>query len=132
MTKKKINIVFAEKGAIDPLLANTVSAINRIKDANDLPFSKIFKMLDHNGRNYVTKEEFIICLQGMSLGVSSDDITELFNKIDEEQLNKIKLKQFVDTMSFLSSKLGGPSVLEQSMNKGIGDVKKKALLGTNM
>jgi hypothetical protein len=32
MTKKKINIAFIEKGFIDPLLANTVAALNRVKD----------------------------------------------------------------------------------------------------
>jgi hypothetical protein len=38
MIKKKINIIFADKGATDPLLANTVQAINRSKDLYELTF----------------------------------------------------------------------------------------------
>jgi Ca2+-binding EF-hand superfamily protein len=113
------------------LLANTVSALNKVKDANDLPFSKIFQMLDHEGRNFVTKDQFTTSLLGMNLGVSSEDITELFNKIDEHQVNKIKLKQFKEVMEHLTSKLGGPSVLEASLQKGATQAKSKAP-GTNL
>ena len=38
MIKKKINIIFADKGATDPFLANTVQAINRSKDLYELTF----------------------------------------------------------------------------------------------
>jgi hypothetical protein len=100
------------------LLANTVSALNKVKDANDLPFSKIFQMLDHEGRNFVTKDQFTTSLLGMNLGVSSEDITELFNK-------------FKEVMEHLTSKLGGPSVLEASLQKGATQAKSKAP-GTNL
>jgi len=32
LIKKKINVAFIDKGFIDPLLANTVQALNRVRD----------------------------------------------------------------------------------------------------
>lgn len=125
MTKKKINVAFVEKGSIDPLLANTVQAVSKVKDTHDLTFEILFNMLDAGNSGYATKEQFTVCLQGMNLGVAPEDITELFNSLDELEMNRINKKQFSDKMTYYSSRMGGPSVLEQSMNKGIIGAKKK-------
>jgi hypothetical protein len=56
MTKKRINVAFVDKGFIDPLLANTVQAVNRVKDAHDFTYEQIFKTLDAEGKGHFTKE----------------------------------------------------------------------------
>lgn len=62
MTKKKINLVFTDKGAIDPLLANTVQAVNKVKDQHELRMEDLFNMLDARKSGTVTKENFVLCL----------------------------------------------------------------------
>lgn len=125
MTKIKVNIAFQEKGFIDPLLANTVQAINKVKDQYDLGYNQLFNMLDAKLDGKVTKDQFVTCLNGMALGCSQEDISELFNNLDEKQDNKIDKKQFINKMTYISQKMGGPSPLEQMMNKGIIQIKKK-------
>jgi Ca2+-binding EF-hand superfamily protein len=62
MTKKRINVAFVEKGFIDPLLANTVQALNRVKDAYDFTYEQIFKVLDAEEKGHFSKESFMMCL----------------------------------------------------------------------
>lgn len=124
MTKKRINVAFVEKGFIDPLLANTVQAVNRVKDAHDFTYEQIFKTLDAEEKGHFSKEQFMICLQGMNLGCATEDIIELFNYMDDQNLNRISQYQFVNAMTFINQKMGGPSVLEQSMSKGLIQAKK--------
>lgn len=60
----------------------------------------------------------------MSLGVAIEDITELFNYMDMNRNNVVDMKEFVNAITFVSNKIGGPSGLEQSMAKNIISVKK--------
>lgn len=113
MTKKKINLVYAEKGAIDPLLANTVSAVNRIKDRYDLKLEDLFNMLDSRGSGNISKETFIVGLQGMNLPCSNEDISELFNTLGDDY-STISKKVFIDKMFYYTSRMSGPTMLESS------------------
>jgi hypothetical protein len=83
MTKKRINVVFANQGFIDPLLASTVQALNRVKDLYDFTYEQIFSILDAQGSNFFSKEQFMMCAQGMNLGCAVEDIIELFNYMDD-------------------------------------------------
>jgi len=45
MTKKRVNGQMQEKGFVDPLLASSVAAINRVKDGYSLTIQKFFTYL---------------------------------------------------------------------------------------
>lgn len=55
-TKHRINAAQAEKGFIDPLKANTVQAITRVRDQYDFTNDQLFKMLDVEGKGSFNKE----------------------------------------------------------------------------
>ncbi len=65
------------------------------------------------------KEVFLRCMQGMELGISIEDLTEFFNYLDDKNHNIISKIQFVDGVSFVTSKLGGGSKLEQALTSGV-------------
>ncbi len=52
------------------------------------------------------------CMQGMELGIASEDLNEFFNFMDDKNENKISKLQFVDGINFVVTKLGGGSKLE--------------------
>jgi len=54
-----------------------------VKDQFDFTYEQVFKTLDAEVKGHFTKEQFMICLQGMSLGCAVEDIIELFNYMDE-------------------------------------------------
>lgn len=60
----------------------------------------------------------------MELKLSVEDITEFFNFCDDKGLNKITKVQFVNAISFIMTKIGGQSHLEQQMTKGALTIKK--------
>jgi hypothetical protein len=70
------------------------------------------------------KEIFLKCMQGMELGISIEDLTEFFNYLDDKSQNIISKIQFVDGVSFVTSKLGGGSKLEQAITSGLQASKK--------
>ena len=111
-TKHRINAAQAEKGFIDPLKANTVQAITRIRDQYDFTNDQMFKMLDVDGKGSFNQEQLMICCQGMNLPVAPEDVLELFNEMDDQNLNRVTKKQFTNTITAISAKMGGPSVLE--------------------
>jgi len=51
-------------------------------------------------------------MQGMELGVAGEDLIEFFNFIDEKNDNVIRKLQFVDSVNYVVSKIGGGSKLE--------------------
>lgn len=59
----------------------------------------------------------MICCQGMNLPVAPEDVLELFNEMDDQNINRVTKKQFTNTITAISAKMGGPSVLEQTMVK---------------
>jgi len=77
-----------------------------------------------NDNMFLTKDKFVVLLQGMDLKVSVEDINELFNYIDDKLQNKINAQKFVDAMTFISSKMGGPSIADQFLLKGTNSLKK--------
>lgn len=66
----------------------------------------------------------MICMQGMNLGCAVEDIIELFNYMDDQHLNRVSKDGFVNAMTYINQKMGGPSVLEQSMSKGLIQAKR--------
>jgi len=76
-------------------------------------------MLDAEQKGHFSKEQFMMCMQGMNLGCAVEDIIELFNYMDVKNMNRIEKSQFVEAMTFINQKMGGPSVLEQSMSRGL-------------
>ena len=48
----------------------------------------------------------------MELGIASEDLIEFFNFIDEKNENKISKLQFVHSVNFVATKIGGGSKLE--------------------
>ncbi len=113
-----------EKGFIDPLLAASVTALNKVRDHYELKPEKFFKLLSTDKKGSIHKDDFVLSLQGMNLGIPVEDIMELFNYIDDKKVNRISLDQFVHSINFVSQKMGGPNQLEQSLNKGSTQAKK--------
>ncbi len=56
MTRRRINVAFMEKGFIDPLLAATVTSLNRVRDHYEFTPERLFKILDAEHKGNVTKE----------------------------------------------------------------------------
>ena len=78
MTKRRVNISMGDKGFVDPLLASSVSAMNKIKDFYNLTIEKVFGYLSTQMANHsattkssskteapilrIGKEQFVQCL----------------------------------------------------------------------
>jgi Ca2+-binding EF-hand superfamily protein len=114
LTKARINVQFLEKGFIDPMLANSVSQLALLSSYYSLSPHKFFKILDPDGSGDIAKPEFMAAMQGMELNLTLEEILELFNFMDDKQVNRVTEQQFVDSASFLLNKLGGPTLLESS------------------
>ena len=140
LTRKRINVAFLEKGFVDPLLAASVSQINTLKDEYELTLNQLFRLLSAGERedpgldkslmnnssfvsgghagdkkkvgNKLSRENFVTIMQGMNLKLTVEDINELFNFIDDTGENRITRQKFVDSITFISSKMGGPSIVD--------------------
>jgi hypothetical protein len=60
----------------------------------------------------------------MELGIASEDLNEFFNFIDEKNTNTISKLQFVDSVTFVVTKIGGGSRLEAALSVGVNQTKK--------
>lgn len=60
----------------------------------------------------------------MDLGISIEDLIEFFNYLDDKNENIITKLQFVDGITFVVSKIGGGSKLEQALSLGVQQTKK--------
>lgn len=90
-------------------------------------YESLFKVIAGSQKNNATikKDDFVLCLQGMDLKLSVDEINDFFNYCDqEEKSNRINKNQFINAITFVQSKLGGQSYLEQQLVKGTQTVKK--------
>ncbi len=55
----------------------------------------------------MSKADFLICIQGLELEIAVEDIMELFNYMDDKGNNSVSKLQFVDALTYITSKLGG-------------------------
>lgn len=126
LTKRRINVAFLEKGPIDPLHASCAQALSGVKDLYNFSYETLFNVISGQKKSTgsVKKEDFVLCLQGMDLKLSVEDITGFFNFCDEQGLNRINKRQFIDNVNGVTSKLGGQSYLEQQLIKGAQTTKK--------
>jgi Ca2+-binding EF-hand superfamily protein len=60
----------------------------------------------------------------MELGIAIEDLNEFFNFIDDRSDNVIKKLQFVDSVNFVVTKIGGGSKFEQALSIGASQTKK--------
>ena len=81
-------------------------------------------MFDVDRRGRLQKDVLLKCIQGMELGIAIEDLVEFFNFIDEKSENVISKLQFVDSITFVVSKIGGGSKLEQALSTGVSQTKK--------
>ena len=51
-------------------------------------------------------------MQGMELGIAIEDLNEFYNFIDDRNENVVTKLQFVDSVTFVVSKIGGGGKLE--------------------
>ena len=75
-------------------------------------------------RGLLTKENFLVCAQGLELDIAVEDLMELFNYMDDKKQNAVSKVQFVDALTYVTSKLGGQSFLEAQMSRGLSQAKK--------
>jgi Ca2+-binding EF-hand superfamily protein len=74
----------------------------------------MFNVFDPDRSGDISKQEFILNVQGMNINLTLEEILELFNFIDEKDANRITITQFKDSMSYLMAKMGGQNLLESS------------------
>lgn len=75
----------------------------------------------------ISRDEFFLCSEGLQLGISIEDLKELFKMIDENSILKISKVQFVDTLTFITNKLGGSmGSSEAQLNKSLASQKKSS------
>jgi Ca2+-binding EF-hand superfamily protein len=84
MTRKRVNVAFQDKGFIDPLIAQCCQQFSRAKDHFGLTWERLFAIFDGHKKRQLTKEQFVLCAQGMQLAISPEDIVELFNFMDDK------------------------------------------------
>jgi Ca2+-binding EF-hand superfamily protein len=118
MTRKKINVALADKGFVDPLIAQCCQHLAKAKDACGLTFEQLYGIFAGTAAGALTKENFITCAQGLELDIAVEDLLELFNSMDEEGNNVIGQVAFVDMLTNVTSKMGGQGFLDAQMGKG--------------
>ena len=123
MTRKRINVAFVDKGFIDPLIAQCCQVLAKAKDSCGITFDQLFNLFVGKKSGQLTKEAFLLCVQGLELEISIEDLLELFNYMDERSNNQISKIQFVDALTYVTNKLGGQSFLDSATSKG-GQAKK--------
>jgi Ca2+-binding EF-hand superfamily protein len=124
MTRKRINVAFVDKGFVDPLIAQCCQHFAKAKDIFGLGWEQLFEMFDGERAGRLSQEDFLICAQGLELGIAVEDLKELFNYIDSQQLNYVTKLGFVDALTYVTNKLGSQSALESKMNRGLAQAKK--------
>lgn len=118
MTRRKINVALADKGFVDPLIAQCCQHLAKAKDACGLTFEQLYGIFAGAAAGTLTKENFITCAQGLELDIAVEDLLELFNSMDEEGNNVIGQVAFVDMLTNVTSKMGGQGFLDAQMGKG--------------
>ena len=122
MTRKRINVAFVDKGFVDPLIAQVCRSFSRAKDVFGLSFEQLYDIFHGGQRGSMSKEQFLICAQGLQAEIAIEDLMEMFNYMDENQENMITKVQFVDALQYIANKLGVQS--ESQMNKSLAQTKK--------
>lgn len=112
MTRKRINSTFFDKGFVDPMIAQCCQQLNKCASSYDINFEQIFDIFDMDRRGIMQKDVFLKCMQGMELGIAAEDLNEFFNFIDDKNQNAVTKLQFVDSITFVVTKIGGGSKLE--------------------
>ena len=113
MTRRRINVAFLERGFIDPILASTCTQIMAIKDQYEITFERLFDIFCRNMGAVspsLSKDEFVESIQAMEIKTSVEDISELFDYIDNTSINRINKQQFVQTISTITAKMGAGSM----------------------
>lgn len=124
MTRKRVNVAFVDKGFIDPLIAQCCQQLSRAKDTVSLTFEQLYNnFVGAGGKESLPKEKFLTCVQGMELDIALEDLMELFNYMDTGNANQLSKVQFVDALTYVTSKLGGSSFLETS-GRGLAQARK--------
>ena len=73
----------------------------------------------------IERDEFFLCAEGLQIGIKIEDLKELFKMIDEKNIQKVNKVQFVDTLTFITNKLGGSGgASEALMNKSLATQKR--------
>jgi Ca2+-binding EF-hand superfamily protein len=124
MTRKRINSTFFDKGFVDPMIAQCCQQLNKCASSYEITFEQIFDIFDMDRKGMINKDAFLKCMQGMELGIASEDLNEFFNFIDEKNTNTISKLQFVDSVTFVVTKIGGGSRLEAALSVGVNQTKK--------
>ena len=124
MTRRRINSAFSDKGFVDPMIAQCCQVLAKSANTYDISFEQIFNIFDSDRRGILPKDIFMKCLQGMELGIAAEDLNEFFNFMDDKSTNALTKLQFVDSVTFVTSKIGGGNKLEQALSQGVNQTKK--------
>ena len=93
MARKRIHVAFADKGFVDPLIAQCAQQLTKAKDTFGLTFEQLFGIFDGEKVGLLTKESFLICVQGLELDTAVEDLMELFNHMDSKHDNTADHRQ---------------------------------------
>jgi Ca2+-binding EF-hand superfamily protein len=106
------------------MIAQCCQQLNKCASSYEITFEQIFDIFDMDRKGMINKDAFLKCMQGMELGIASEDLNEFFNFIDEKNTNTISKLQFVDSVTFVVTKIGGGSRLEAALSVGVNQTKK--------
>lgn len=121
LTKRRINSAFNDKGFVDPMIAQCCQQLSRCAQTYEISYEKIFDLFDTERRGLLSKDHFLKSMQGMELGVAVEDMVEFFNFIDDRSENSITKLQFVDSVTFVNTKLASK---HEALAVGVSQTKK--------
>ena len=63
--------------------------MNKVTQTFEISFESVFDTFDSDRKGRLPKVHFLKCMQGMELGIASEDLGEFYNFIDEKSENRI-------------------------------------------
>lgn len=123
MTKKKVNATFLEKGFVDPIVATCCHQVAKIGQLYEISLREMFDIFDRDSNGVIDQKSMMRCLQGLQLQVPIEDLTEFYNYLDRGSDGKVSKDQFVDAITFVTSKVGG-SKANTALSKGVNATQK--------
>jgi len=81
---------------IEPGISICLNAILKVLKRNSITFAKAYAMFSKNKGAYITKNDFMLAVEGMQLGLSYDDIIAFFNYMNKTKSGEVTKQEFIN------------------------------------